>query len=177
MRALLLLLLVFTSGCTPGVHQLIIDDDLGEVRLRIDADAAALQAKDALEKSPLHKAITFDRARIFDYLLEQGADVNAADVTGMRPLHVAAALNRAEYARKLIEAGAEIDPRDAFGDTPLHTAAMFGANAVIETLIRAGADVFATNHEDLTPADLARKHRRTQLADQLEAFMDRRRAQ
>lgn len=172
-RSALLIILASFTACTPGVHQLIADGDLEALQARLEAQPEAIAAEDDLQKSPLHKAIVFDRADIFDYLIQQGADLNASDRTGMRPLHVAAALNRHEYARKLIETGAEIDPRDTYGDTPLHTAAMFGATNTIQLLIRAGADVFATNNENLTPAGLARKHRRHDLADQLEAFMER----
>lgn len=172
----MLLAAIVASGCTPSPHDLVARGELDALRARLVDTPELVDTRNDLGKTPLHYAVTFDQFAMLEILVEAGADVNAADATGMTPLHVAAALNRGELARWLIEAGAAIEATDAFGDTPLHTACMFGATDAISVLVRSGAALEPENHAGLSPTALARKHRRTALADQLDAYIARKKS-
>ncbi|NQT38944.1 MAG: ankyrin repeat domain-containing protein [Planctomycetes bacterium] len=75
--------------------------------------------------TPLHLAVLFDRGEIAEFLIKQGANIEAKakDEYGGTPLHWAAALGRIEMAKRLIDAGANINSEDDHGFTPLDATA------------------------------------------------------
>ncbi|HCO93844.1 MAG TPA: hypothetical protein DIU00_07835 [Phycisphaerales bacterium] len=70
--------------------------------------------------TPLHMAVLSDQREIAQFLIDQGANINAPakDEYGGTPLHWAAVLGRVEIARQLIDAGANVNVSDKNG-TPL----------------------------------------------------------
>lgn len=97
--------------------------------------------------------------RLCQFLLEQGADVNAAlPDTGETPLHaalskaqrpaydlvvevlLAAGANPAARTRAGVETGAFMRDARTRGEAPLHRAAAFGTERAIDLLLAAGAD-------------------------------------
>jgi len=59
--------------------------------------------------------------------------------------------------RRLLEAGVNVYAADDQWQTPLHLSAVCGRVELSQMLVRAGADLHATNHEGLTPLDLAQR--------------------
>jgi kynurenine formamidase len=127
----------------------------------------------------LNGAVFHGHARLVEFLIERGADVDRALAdTGERPLHAALCKSgRAEFdaiVERLLEAGA--DPNvatlpgvetDAFmrdvrtkGETPLHRAAAFGSEKVISLLLAKGARVDARDMHGDTPLTWASWHLR-----------------
>ena len=117
--------------------------------------------------------------RLCEFLVEQGADVNAANAeTGETPLHAALCKpNRPTYdlvLRVLLAAGA--DPKRTTranvetggfmrdcrtkGETPLHRAAAFGSESMIDQLLDAGAVKDARDSAGDTPLSWASWHTR-----------------
>jgi len=127
------------AGCYPSPHDLIARNEIDGLRQALLADPDLTEARDRLEKTPLHTAVSYKRMDAIEALLDAGANLDAADVTGMTPLHVAAMLGRREELQRLLDAGGAPTQTDAFGDTPTHTAAVFGAGGSIQVLHRTGA--------------------------------------
>ena len=169
---ILSVLLLAAAGCAPSPHDIAASGDVERMKARLADDPESIHARNDLEKTPLHYAVTSSRTEMIAYLIAQGADIAAADRTGMQPLHVAIvqhAPDRPDQIAQLLDAGAGISAQDDFGDTPLHVAAMFGKLRILKYLIERGADPAAKNVEGLTPQELARKHRRTEAAELLDA--------
>lgn len=97
-------------------------------------------------------------------LLAKGAAVNR---DGWTPLHYAAAGGDNEIVRLLLKHGAKIDalsPRASGAYTPLMMAAREGHDSTALLLIDSGANPGMTNSEGLTPAQLAERAGKTQVA-------------
>lgn len=110
----------------------------------------------------LSTAAFHGHARLCQFLIEQGHDVNAADAaTGETPLHAAIATadrrRHDEVVELLLAKGANPNcatrpavETDQFmrdcrtkGETPLHRAAAFGTDATVQMLLDAGARIDA----------------------------------
>ncbi len=157
-------------------------DTLLTTEARIGAvEAAALGRLDWLEKmfgenpllasvgndfgeTPLHHAALRGRKEAVDFLLKQGADVNAS-TTGApgyssrsgreTPLHWAARGGSEEVTVALIEWGTSIDKLNDAGRTPLFLAAEGGHAKIVWYLIEAGADPTRVDSSGSTPLHLA----------------------
>lgn len=115
-------------------------------------DAATWQDEGGM--TALHHAAGFGATAAVQYLIEQGADINAADKNGLRPLHHAAeSKNRhsGTAIETLLENGADIEARDKRGTTPLLYALLRNRAAAAETLAAAGAVANAANDTGNTP--------------------------
>lgn len=58
---------------------------------------------------------------MINFLLKNGANVNATTFSGNTPLHVASGLGMDQLVHLLIRNGANINIRNLEGDTPLYT--------------------------------------------------------
>ena len=72
--------------------------------------------------SALHYAVFAGHGQVMDYLIEQGADIDARSTNGSSVLMMAIYEGREELARKLIEKGADRTPRNDWGDGALEWA-------------------------------------------------------
>ena len=57
-----------------------------------------VNAADVLDKTALHYAAAWDRKKIAELLIENGADVNAKTISGRTPLDIANKNNKSEIA-------------------------------------------------------------------------------
>lgn len=129
--------------------------------------------------TPLHFAAQAGQTDIVEYLITNGADVNAENIEGKAPLqfaadndhkeivkllidkgadvslHVATHMGDLARAKSLIEEGAGVNAEDFGGETPLHIAAAKGHKEIAELLIAKGADVNTKNNWDWTPLHTA----------------------
>jgi hypothetical protein len=96
----------------------VIQGNLEAVKQHIEA-GTDLNTKDPMSGSTaLISAITFDKNRIADALIDAGADLSVKNNDGATALHVAAFFCRVETVQKLLDAGADKTLRNNFGATP-----------------------------------------------------------
>jgi ankyrin repeat protein len=126
--------------------------------------------------SPLNFAATGDEARLADFLIRKGANVNEVDDDGLSALSWATLTNHARTIQVLLAGGAKVDQVDKFGMTPLLYAASvdFGDTVVLEKLIGAGADLKAKNKQGQTALDLARIYNHSNAVSLLSSKIARR---
>lgn len=105
----------------------------------------------------LHTATIFNsELKIFEYLIERGAEVTAKDTDGMSIHHHAAYYGRCEIIKCLVKRGYFEDgtfdwnDRDNFGNTPLILAATNGHSKVINLLLQQNVDLTLTNENEVT---------------------------
>ena len=88
---------------------------------------------------------------LMDWLITQGADINARDEYDRTPLHYHAQVNDVERVALLLERGADIEAQDKYKNTPLHFAEYNAETA--QLLIEKGADVNAKDDRGNTPLE------------------------
>ena len=106
---------------------------------------------------PLHHAAWSGHAEVVQYLVDQGADIEAQDCDGATALHWAAWKGYVDIMRILLDKGHDTRIQDAAGGSALHFAAYFGQDVAATLLLDRGADVNAkavfrytrSKHKDL----------------------------
>lgn len=110
---------------------------------------------------------SYDRERkreVADFLLAEGADVNAIDEFARGPLYWFASHADKEFVKKVIDRGAQVNHRDKYGRTPLHVAAKAGHVDVAKLLLAHGAEVNPRDEDGHTPLYLAVKEGHEEMA-------------
>uniref|UniRef100_A0A2K5F5V8 Poly [ADP-ribose] polymerase n=1 Tax=Aotus nancymaae TaxID=37293 RepID=A0A2K5F5V8_AOTNA len=97
----------------------------------------------------------FGRKDVVEYLLQNGANVQARDDGGLIPLHNACSFGHAEVVNLLLRNGADPNARDNWNYTPLHEAAIKGKTDVCIVLLQHGAEPTIRNTDGRTALDLA----------------------
>lgn len=167
-----------TAFLQAGINPNAIDDD-GEsalvhaIRNADERTALVIAAKadpnlrDRLGNAPLHLALKRKKQKVFEYLLERGADVNIPGnggryEEGQTVLYLAAARDDAELAKRLLKLGADPNKADDRGSLPL-AEAVLSINSdleVVKLLVEAGADVNGVEEENgATPLILLASNR------------------
>lgn len=126
--------------------------------------ALLLIKKGANLNSSLRIAIVYGRADIVEFLIANGADVNAKNNNGDTALHYAVGNSKLDIAKYLITHGADINVKDKGGYTPLHNAASEGKQEIARILIANGANVNAKSNTGYTPLHLAKEHNYGEIA-------------
>lgn len=141
------------------------------VREFLRKDPGLINARGANEWTPLYWAARTGRLHVVEFLLNEGALVNAkVDGVHIEPayrsedetaLHAAAMGGHPEVAALLIRRGANIHADDGDWITPLHIAACSGSMPVARLLVSKGARVKAKGRNGITALHLAalRGHR------------------
>ncbi|XP_023314785.1 ankyrin-3-like [Trichogramma pretiosum] len=111
-----------------------------------------VNAQDNEGNTPLHLALDYNRTRLAEWLMRNGANRNSTNAKGETPLHVAC---KHYPARHLVSAFSRVNARDKEGNTPLHLALDNGLIDTIESLLRNGADPNLSNAEGRTPLHVA----------------------
>ena len=90
---------------------------------------------------------------VVEYLIDQGADINAQDKYGMTPLHHTAIRGNRKALQKLLSSPGIIkEPRDVQDSTPLHLAATYNQSIVAKILLSDGdANPRALDNDLRTP--------------------------
>lgn len=90
-------------------------------------------------ETPLQTAASKDQARVVEYLLKSGADINAMGPGGLTALYKAASAGHKRMVDLLLRAGAQVDERGEGKFTPLLGAVAKERSQVIQALLAAGA--------------------------------------
>jgi ankyrin repeat protein len=86
-----------TPGHAQSIFDAVSDGDLERVRALVFGDRGLVHLKDNRLNTPLHIAVSAGEKEIAEFLIENGADINAQDDLGRTPLH------RATYFRPDLE--------------------------------------------------------------------------
>ena len=131
---------------TLSIHYAAMSGDLDETRLLIYGDFSLANVTDDYGRTPLHHAAINGHITVADFLLANGADINAKDIWGRTPLFVGIyeeplVQDHTPITEFLISMGADINCKDEQGAAPLHMAAFFGERQIIALLLKANADI------------------------------------
>ena len=132
------------------IHDLVERGELEAVQRLLAEDPQQLTAQLEDGKTPLHVAAYGGHDQIVEFLIAEGADVNATTASGSTPLHGAAYGGHARCAQMLIEAGAEVSAANNSGYTPLHSAAAGGSVETVKLLVDQGVDINSQKHGGAT---------------------------
>ena len=138
------LVLLLTTGLRAGeIHEAVGEGNLDRTRALIEADPSLLESKDDGGNTPLHQACMGKQMAIANYLLNQGANVNARNNYGFTPfLHASAGrIPDIEMMEALLAKGADINAKLDRGLTALHFSAMSGNLPAIKFLVERGVDL------------------------------------
>ncbi|XP_041358491.1 serine/threonine-protein phosphatase 6 regulatory ankyrin repeat subunit C-like [Gigantopelta aegis] len=141
--------------CDPNM-----EDGSREVALHLAAKTGALDCLDSLihtkhirldmednwGRTPLLKAIIYNKRKAAYKLLAAGCEVNIRDATGLSPLHVAASYGHKNLLNRLIRMGADVNAVDRNGRTPICSAVNGSRFATVLTLLKHGADTTYDSH-------------------------------
>ena len=84
--------------------------------------------------SLLHNAIRYDQMEIFNYLIEQGANIDFVDAVGWTPLMEAIIDSRPQFGKILVEKGCNQSIENKRGANAKMLAMKFGQEAFLEFL-------------------------------------------
>jgi ankyrin repeat protein len=86
-----------------------------------------------------------------DFVLTNGADLEAKDNNGYTALHCSVSIGNIEMAKLLLEKGADIDAKDFNGNTPLLSEVAKGNIEIVKFLLEKGADIDVKDLDGNTP--------------------------
>lgn len=90
------------------------------INSQISYVGASINQADKYGRSPLHVAAAVDYPEMVNFLLENGADINARTEGELQtPVHFAARNDAANSLKALIKRGADFEDRDYKQRTPL----------------------------------------------------------
>jgi len=114
----------------------------------------------------MHHAAEHNHIGMIQYLIENGAEVEARNLPGDTPLHVAVRGGYGTIANLLIDAGVDVDERNYSGNAPMHDAlSTQDGLALSYILLNAGANPDIRDGDGNTPLHLvAMLHSDTKIA-------------
>jgi len=133
------------------LHKLIVDGKLDSVKNIVETYSVDLSKYDNDERyTPIiHTAVKRRNIELIQYLIENGASVNARTSSGETALHLAASKD-SDIVKLLIEKGADVNAiYDSNGDrlSPLCCAAESSSIEAAKYLIEKGADIKGLNED------------------------------
>jgi ankyrin repeat protein len=121
-----------------------------ELLLRYGVEVDFRNSKD---QTALHEMASGGDPKIFEMLLQNGADPNAKKKSLFTPLHMTTTCREesVDIARMLIRRGADLNAQDIIDDTTLHHGANWGIVRICKLVLEHGADVNVRNQAGETP--------------------------
>ncbi|KAA1187232.1 ankyrin repeat domain-containing protein [Paenibacillus sp. B2(2019)] len=148
------------------LYEAVEEDEFKKVKKILQADPTLITGKDDYEFSVLHGAVMTENTKMVEFLLDQGADVNALNDEGITPIHIAL---YPDVVTCLLNRGAEINKKSSDGSTPLHTQIADGEERldVVGMLLAKGADKSIKDNDGQTPLDIARARQEEEMIELL----------
>ncbi|GBN06654.1 Ankyrin-1 [Araneus ventricosus] len=128
--------------------------------------------KSDLHYVPLHYAAKGGRADVVQFLVTNGAEINAKTLNGTTPLHLAAEKGHYAVVEKLLWHGADINAVDSDGWTALSFAVTEGYLAISRLLLEKGAFADRTRNSFDSPINLAARFGHHELVEMLRQKCD-----
>jgi leucine-rich repeat kinase 1/leucine-rich repeat kinase 2 len=124
-----------------SLHKFCHNGKLDKIKSYIEAIESNELLQDRLNNrrgvfgyTPLHEAVSGNKAKVVPYLVGQGANVNARANSGYTPLHLAASAGHIDCVKILLESQADISLKDDYGKTPKQTAGLSSKSNIVRLL-------------------------------------------
>ncbi|MDM8542475.1 ankyrin repeat domain-containing protein [Desulfococcaceae bacterium HSG9] len=158
----LILWILFSLASESLIHEMAKDGELDRVKATVDKTYIAIDELDYYKRTPLHYAAKSNLFKpqfleVMEYLLIQGANINAQDKYGNTPLHYAAMNNNEQTVKYLVAEGCETNLTNNQGNTPLHNAIEKNRRKSVEFLLQHGSDLHIKNNQTVTPMGIAKR--------------------
>lgn len=101
-----------------NIHEAARTGDLRPIRKWVDL-GKGIDARDHVQKTPMHYAAQWGQEEVLDYLIHCGAKVDARDFINDTPLHMACYWGYPGCVAILLAAGANPTSKDQYGNTPI----------------------------------------------------------
>ena len=149
--------LLLERGARLDIHEAAAAGKSGDVAALATQNPDAINSFSADGFTPLALAAFFGQRDVAQWLLANGADVNAVarNPTGYTPLTGAVARGDAEIVRLLLSHGANATHRYGAGYSALHQAAANGKLEIVKLLLDHGAAPSALTDDGQTPLSMA----------------------
>jgi ankyrin repeat protein len=167
-------LVALSTSCEDAFRSREARERIDEIRQRVTANPALLDAQDERGEPPLHVAISGNYRSLVDWLLARGADPAVRDRRGNSTLHEAVFADRAPQfpmMKLLLSRGVSVDVAAADGSTPLHLAAASMRIATAELLLESGANVDSRTRLRQTPLHRAASPQPTATPEEIRAMI------
>jgi ankyrin repeat protein/L-ascorbate metabolism protein UlaG (beta-lactamase superfamily) len=138
--SILLLYAILFSG-DPDLCKAVKEGDLAQVKDLVLADKGLLKTRTERGQTPLHLAAGAGNQQITQFLIDQGADIDALDDQGNTPLHTATALKQIDCAEYLLAKGADVTIRNGANMPVIVPALTSGSPKLVGQILDAGQDV------------------------------------
>lgn len=140
-------------------HDAAKRDDADELKNLLSKNSELLEKRDKYQRTALHSAARYGAFSAVQFLLEQGAHVNAKDESGYTPLHLASLYQNDDVVNVLLAKKADYNEINGDGQSPLILASIYGNPESVRHLLENGADVNQTNNEGNTALHIAALYR------------------
>jgi ankyrin repeat protein len=141
------------------------EGNLDRVQELVEKNPELVKTTDAEDETALHKAAAAGHAAIVEFLLSEGADIDAWNNAHQNPLLHAAYYGKAPVVKLLLDKGANFKERDRYGRTVLHYPVRAGHRDVVEILVAKGMDITAEDGMGLSPLHFAIEGGRTGMVE------------
>lgn len=117
---------------------------------------ASYAVQDRGGSTAFHWAMDSKNTEMVDWMIDDGANMEATDYNGWTPLlRVAAVGGSPEVTRLLLRRGASVSCKDKDGKTPLMIAVINGHTSMVEQLLKKGADASVKNEYGKSAYEMA----------------------
>lgn len=156
LTAVLFMLVVHESpASSQEIFGAVMSGDLNRTKMLIEEHPEWINATSWGEWTPLHRASQHGHRDIAEFLLLEGANLEARTSLRMTPLYVAIYSQKRDMVQLLVDKGADINALRSDGETMLHIAAAVGDEGIVDLLISKGLDVNVNRRYGITPLHLA----------------------
>lgn len=139
------------------LHDAIQKGEVAKVKTLISNNKELIHMKSEKGQTPLHLAVQNGNQEIVDFLISQGADINARDGEGNTPLITALASRKTDTARFLLSKGVDVKIKNTQNQPAIFFAIRNGLNELVAPILDSGQDVnerFAGNMSILLMATI-----------------------
>lgn len=143
---------VATPSPTPGIHELLQNGDVNEVKTRVTAEAD-INETDENGKTLLHYAVMNNNIELAHFLVQNGAAIHIANNAGTTPF-VAAFETSLSMLNAILTDG-NCDTKDNQGSAPVHILSSSGDTESLRVLLDYDIDLSAENKNGRTALELA----------------------